>query len=444
MRIGMIVTGFAGYPNDVGMQMARQALASLKRKGIDVVFAGEAILTPAQGRKAARSLLCEDVCGVVFFHGTWTPPYITMGALLELEHLPLASWGFGLYEDAGRRESTGSIVAVTVLRGTLDKMGKKCAYVLGLPDDEQAVNKIKVFCEAATARRLLRDCRLGLVGYSAMGIYPGMFDHALMRCRVGPEVVHIDTYSLIRRAEAASEKDKSEVVARLKGMAKIDKSVQPEWLDKAAGLYLGAKELIREHELTAMDIKCQFELSHEYGCIACIPSSMLADEGEIVSCCEGDVPRTVAMAMFQYFTGEPANFGDVLEIEGNEVVISSCGYALFSQAHPEDEKIICDIAYPGFTGALCSWTSPEGPITYARLIETGDGKYKLYMGTGTGLRTERRQGRMPSLRVRLNARDMDVYWEHLTSHHYAYAYGNHIDRLKELCRLLDIEPVVID
>lgn len=444
MRIGMIATGFANYPNDVGMRMAKAAQASLKQAGLDVVLADEAVLTPVQGRKVAKSLLCQDVCAVVFFHGTWTPPYITMGALLELEHLPLASWGFGIYEDDGRRESTGSIVATTVLRGSLEKMGKKCTYVLGLPDDSEAVKKIKVFCEAAAARRLLRDCRLGLVGYSAMGIYPGMFDHALMRCKVGPEVVHIDTYSLIRRAETASQKDKSEVISRLKGMARIDDSVRPEWLDKAAGLYLGAKELIREHELNAMDIKCQFELSQEYGCIACIPSSMLADEGEIVSCCEGDVPRTVTMAMLQYFTGKPANFGDILEIDGNEIVISSCGWALFSEAHPEDEKIIRDIGYPGFTGPLCSWTAPEGEITYARLVETGDGGYKLYMGTGTGLRTERRQGRMPSLKVRLNTENVDRFWEHLTSHHYAYTYGNQIDRLKELCRLLDIEPVVID
>lgn len=444
MRIGMIVTGFANYPNEVGMRMAREAKANLQKSGTDIVFADEAVLTPVQGRKVARSLLREDVCGVIFFHGTWTPPAITLGALFELDHLPLASWSFGIYDEDGQRESTGSIVASTVLRGTLEKMAKKCIHVLGAPDQADALRKIKVFCEAAVARRLLRDCRLGLVGYSAMGIYPGMFDHPLMRSKVGPEVVHIDTYSLIRRAEASSKGSRDEVIARLKKLAKIDESVKPEWLDKAAGLYLGTKELIQEHELNAVNIKCQFELSQEYGCIACIPSSLLADEGEVVSGCEGDIPLTVTMAIFKYLTGKPANFGDVLEISGNEITISSCGYALFGQAHPQDEKVIRDIGYPGFTGPLCSWTAPEGLITYSRLVETTDGSYQLYMGTGIGLRTERRQGRMPALKVRLTTNDVEKFWQHLNSHHYAFAYGNQIARMKELCRLLDMEPVVLD
>ncbi|MBI4377608.1 MAG: hypothetical protein HY578_00775, partial [Nitrospinae bacterium] len=391
----------------------------------------------------AKRLLKEDICGVIFFHGTWTPPAIIIGAFLEIEHLPTASWGFGIYDENGRRESTGSIVASTVLRGTLEKMGKKCIYVLGASDDGNALRKIKVFSKSAITRRRLRDMRLGLVGYSAMGIYPGMFDHALMRSKIGPEAVHIDTYSLIKRAEESSTAERNRVITTIKKKAEIDRSVTKRMLQKSAGLYLGIKELIEEQELNGINVKCQFELSQEYGCISCIPSSLLAEENEVVSGCEGDIPLTVTMAIFKYLTGEPANFGDVLEIEGNEVVISSCGYAVFSQAHPGDRKIIRDIGYPGFTGAICSFTAKEGEITYARLVER-QGKYYLYMGTGEGLRSERRQQRMPALRVRLNTKDINRYWEHLNSHHYAFAYDNLKEELIELCRQLDIEPVVLD
>jgi L-fucose isomerase-like protein len=443
MRIGMLVTGFANYPNDVGLRMAENACTNLRKAGIDVEFSDEPILTPVQGRDVAKRLLNKDVCGVIFFHGTWTPPPIIVGAFFEVEHLPVASWGFGMYEDGGRRESTGSIVASTVLRGTLEKMGKKCTFVLGAPDDETVLRKMKLFSMAAVARRRLRYCRLGLVGYSAMGIYPGMFDHALMRSKIGPEVVHVDTYSLIRRAEKSSKREREKVIAMLKGKAEIDTSVSAEMLNKAASLYVGIKEIIKEQELNAINVKCQFELSQEYGCISCVPSSLLADENEVVSGCEGDIPLTVTMAIFSYFTGEPANFGDVLQIVGNEIVISSCGYAPFSQAHPDDKKIIRDIGYPGFKGPLCSFTAKEGQITYARLIERG-GRYLLYMGTGVGLRSECRQQRMPALRVRLTTANTEKFWEHLNSHHYAFAYGNLVNELVELCRQLDIEPVVLD
>ena len=442
-RIGMLVTGFADYQNDVGLKMAKKACANLKKSGINIVFIDDIVLTPVGGRKIAKRLLKEDICGVIFFHGTWTPPAIIIGAILEIEHLPLASWCFGIYDEDGRHESTGSIVASTVLRGTLEKMGKKCTYVLGDPDDENALRKIKVFSKSAITRRRLRDMRLGLVGYSAMGIYPGMFDHAMMRSKIGPEVVHIDTYSLIKRAEKSSTAERNRVITTIKKKAEIDKSVKTEMLQKAAGLYLGIKRLIKEQELNAINVKCQFELSQEYGCISCIPSSLLADENEVVSGCEGDIPLTVTMAILKYLTGEPANFGDVLEIEGNEIVISSCGYAVFRQAHPDDKKIIRDIGFKGFTGPICSFTAKEGKITYARLVER-QGKYYLYMGTGEGLRSERRQQRMPALRVRLTTNDIVKFWEHLNSHHYAFAYGNLKEELIELCRQLDIEPVILD
>lgn len=443
-RIGMLVTGFANYPNDVGVRMAKKAYANLKKAGLNIAFIDKPFLTPVQGRETAKQLLKEDVCGVILFHGTWTPPAIIMGAFLEIEHLPVASWGFGIYDEDGRRESTGAIVASTVLRGTLEKMGKKCIHILGLPDDENALRRIEVFSKSAIVRRRLRDMRLGLVGYSAMGIYPGMFDHALMRGRIGPEIVHIDTYSLIKRAEETSKTERDKVIAVIRKKADvIDKSAPEKILQKCAGLYIGIKRLIKENELNAINVKCQFELSQEYGCICCVPSSLLADENEVISGCEGDVPLTVTMGILKYFTGEPANFGDILEIEGNEIVISSCGYAVFSQAHPEDKKIIRDIAYPGFTGPLCSFTAKEGEITYARLVEKM-GKYYLYMGTGEGLCSERRQGRMPALKVRLNTQDIQKYWEHLNSHHYAFAYGNLMDELTELCRQSDIEPVVLD
>jgi L-fucose isomerase-like protein len=237
--------------------------------------------------------------------------------------------------------------------------------------------------------------------------------------------------------------ERNKVIAVLRKKAEIDKGVTNQMLQKSTGLYLGIKKLIDEHELNAINVKCQFELSQEYGCISCIPSSLLADENEVVSGCEGDIPLTVTMAIFKYLTGEPANFGDVLEIEDNEIVISSCGYAVFSQAHPDDKKIIRDIGYPGFTGPICSFTAKEGEITYARLVER-QGKYYLYMGTGEGLRSERRQQRMPALRVRLNTHDGDRFWEHLNSHHYAFAYGNLKEELIELSRQLDVEPVVLD
>jgi len=354
-----------------------------------------------------------------------------------MEHLPLALWGFNMIEVDGRRESTGSFVAACVLKGSLDRMGYSFPTILGSPDDATALSLAADFSHAAYAVGRLKRTRLGLVGYASMSMYPGTFDHALLRRLIGPEVVHVDTYSLVRAAEAASEEAVSSAAADMARRAVID--VTPERLGKAARLAVGLGELAAKHKLGALNVKCQYELSQEWGMTPCVPLSLLADEG--ISCgCEGDVMASVTMGLLSYLQSDAVVFyGDILDLRGDQMLLSSCGFAPMSLAHEPDGATVRELGHPGFDGIICSCTLKRGKVTFARLVE-GRGDYRLVYGTGVGVETELRQGRFPALEVRLDG-DPRTFLQTMASQHFAVCYGDATARIEHLCRMLGIEPV---
>ena len=440
-KLGFIVVGHRNYPNDIGLLMAKKAVLNLRKKKVNVVFKDEAIVDPLRARELALEMVGEDLDGVIFFMGTWIEAPVAMAAIRELEYLPLAIWGFPMFEREGKLDSTGSFVAFCVLKGALERIGLKCKYLVGAVDDEDTLLQAKSFTQAAFAKKALKRTRVGLIGYASMGMYSGTFDHLLLRSTIGPEVEHLDTYLLIKKAEELTSSQIEEIVEKIKMKGEIDPEIKPEILEKVARLYGGLKDLVKKYSLNAVCVKCQYELSQVYGCTPCVPLSLLADEGTVCAC-EGDVPTTVTMAILHYLTDQSIYYGDILDVKGKNILLSSCGFAPFSLANPEDKIKIKDIGHPGFTGLISSFTLKRGKITFARLNE-GKGSYRMNIGTGEGIETELRQGRFPALRVKIDG-SMDKFLETIASQHYAIAYGDIVKSLLDLCQILNIEPILID
>ena len=433
-KIALMLFGYPNYPNDVGLRMAEVLCRGIEKKGIDVVFNKEAITDPREAQKQAVSILSRDVSAVIVLMGTWVSPEISLSAILELKHLPILIWGFGLYKEKGKMESTGSFVALNVIKGCLDRMDVKYKPIFADVDNDDGLKKLEVFCRAAATKQILRRSRLGLVGYSAMNIYPGTFDHALMRAKVGPEIVQIDTYALILLAEKTTGKQRKEVIDKIKSLADIADDVTDEVMNKAAGIYIALKELVKKYQLDGINVKCQTELSQMYGCIACIPTSMLADDGVCTSC-EGDVPLMVSMAILQRLSGRLATYGDVLDIRDGRLFLSSCGFAPLSLCHPDCKASIRDIGYPGFKGPLVSIQLKEGKITLLRLVETVGG-YEIHTTRADAVKSELRQGKFPAVFATING-NLKEFTERLMANHYAFVYSDLREELLELAKMLN-------
>ena len=438
-KIGFLVVGHPDYQNDIALSFADAGVEGLRREQVDVAYVREALTQPWEADAAARHLLRDnDLDGAIVFVGTWIEAPVAVAAIRALEHVPLGIWGYPMFqndENDGMRDSTGSSVGWAVVKAALDRVDMPYKGVLGPVDDRDTLASAVSFCRAAATTTRLRRSRIGLVGYASMGMYSATFDHLLLRFRIGPEVEHADSYSIIRRAEAMGPSDAAPVVARLRERCRIGADVRPEQLEKAARVYLALKAWCGERHLDAVAFKCQYEFSQEYGMVGCVPLALLTQDG-ITTSCEGDVMLALSMLTLHYLSGQEIYYGDVLDWTGQRVYLSSCGFVPFETASGPEEIEIRNFPHPGFEGICNSFTMKPGRMTWLRFAESVGGHFMDY-GTGMAHLAERRQGWAPAVDLELDG-EVDELINSLTTQHYTVCYGDFSAELDDVARILCI------
>ncbi len=287
-KIGFVSVGHADYLSETVSGAVAAALSCVKRAGHEVIAAGQPVTGHRMAEEAGKMITAGDADGVVIFLASWVECPVVMSVVRETQHIPLCLWGFGMLDAGGAPESTGSYVSFAMFKGTLDRVGLAYTPVLADPGGDGAQSRIGAFCAAAACAKRLRRSRVGLVGYSSMGIYPGTFDHVFMRYLVGPEIEQIDSYTLINLAEKTTLEQKDRIVDQYRSRAGICADVSAHSLAKSAGIYAAMETLVSQRDLCAINVKCQYEFSKEYGMVPCVPLSLLAETG-VVASCEGDM-----------------------------------------------------------------------------------------------------------------------------------------------------------
>ena len=409
------------YFDNLCIALADDAIKNLRDKNWEVVGSSKPILNEKEALKAVIGASCEQIDSFVIFIGTWIECSMPMVIIKELEHLPFLIWGFPMLEIDGKREQLGSMVGELVLNGSLKRAGYNFKEIIGFPDDKEVLKSIDSYLCAARAKKILRRSRIGMVGYMSMSMYTATFDHLLMRSYIGPEIVHIDTHTLIERALAVDINQRIKIKEMLFGKNLINKIPQP-LADKTAALYYGLKCLLNEYFLDGINVKCQYELSKDFGCTPCVPLSVLSDEGYVCGC-EGDIPTQVSMHILKALSGEIPTYVDFLDFKKNNVYLSSCGLAPFSLSNNKNNKKINEFSFDGFNGFVSSTVLKPGTLTLARLSEK-IGEYELIYTIGKGLNsTQLRQNIMPAVSVNLK-NEVESKINLLSSQHLALVYGD--------------------
>lgn len=434
-RIGFLNICHADYVTESSEAMAAAAAGTLEQAGVDLVRIPAPLTDCRSAERAGRELVKAEVDGVILFLGTWMECSVAMSALREVEHLPLCLWGFQMFMERGSLASTGSYVSFAMFKGSMERAGYRFKPLLGLPGDRGTMEQAASFCRAASCSNSLKHTRIGLVGYSAMSIYPGTFDHLFLRVKIGPEVEQIDSHTLIRMALEARPDEIDGMTEILKSRAAVRMDVTEEDLAKAGGLAAALKRLAFEKDLQCVNVKCQYEFSKEYGMAMCVPLSLLSEFG-IVSSCEGDMMNSVSMVILRCLSGGPVAYGDAVHHQDGAVKLSSCGFIPFDMGADGMREVRRFMPHPGFKGIQNSFAPRPGRVTVLRLVEDRCG-YHFLCFAGEGLDTELRQGYMPALDVRPDG-GVEKLAENYSGQHYAFCYGDFSSDIKDLARILGI------
>ena len=373
---------------------------------------------------------------------SWIEAPNFIATLQEFFNFPLLLWTHTTWWEEGEQLTLGAVPAAGVIRETLEEMGVRFEFVWGMPDrdSDSLKEKISRFVRVACAIERLKRARVGLFGYFSMGMYTGGFDHIKVRRILGPEVVHLGQEYVVKEFQRVDSKKARDLMKEVLRKWTIAKDVDKNSLLKAIRIYLGLKKLIQKHDLNALTLKCQYELSREWGFAPCLPLSMLADE--VTASCEGDVPLVISQLILNLLSGKVTGYGDVHDImPDNSILLAACGFAplSFAEVRPQIKKHTAL-----YEGLLVSFPYREGKVTLCRLAPGNTG-YKMHIATGKTQTPPHfhEVGCAPYAlaKVKLDG-SVEDFFQNLMSQHYAICYGDFKMELLSLCKFLHIKPVI--
>ena len=434
-RALLVPFGYPDYPREMLQQFTDASTRTLTGLGMDVPCAP--ITISEKDLPVVRAAIRQpEVDLYVLLLLSWVEAPLVIASMREVFGRPLLLWAHMTFPEGDGEAFLGGTPAVGVVRETLEEFGVPFKFVYGQPEDVKSLRATSAFARAAHAVRQFEQTRIGLFGYASMGMYTGTFDHIKLRKLLGPEVFHFDQYSLIRRAESKPLAEAEKSVAERAAGWELTTGLSSKQLAPSWRVYEALKEMAAEYRLDALTVKCQYEMSREWGLAPCLGLSILGDE--ITSSCEGDLYLVVSQHLLHCLTGGITAYGDVHRARGSDLVFGACGFAPISQAAGKPLIRKHTALYEGVYNA-----SPykEGTVTLARLANKKDG-FKMHATAGRVVEPPKLHevGCPPYswIQVRIEG-PADHFMQNLASQHYAIVYGDCLEELREFCSLKNIQ-----
>lgn len=441
-----------GYPAEIVEQHLSVAMGLLAQMGMDCDQTEQVMYVPdADFVNEKYNPNHYDL--VILIVPTWIEPTLAARTAKAFMHLPVVLWGFGTFMKDGKRVFMGSLAGSGVVKGALREMGIPHEYIYQLPRTQEERNRVKarIWRTALVGRAisLLDQSIILSVGYFFGGMFTGDIDIARMRSKFGPELKEIDTYTLINRMGALDTKSGE----FLEGIARINERLAfpiGEKIEGIARMYVALKQFVVENYAQALTVKCNFELSQEYGLTACIPLSILGNE--VTASCEADIPLILTQLVMHYLSdGKITTYADVHELADGKALVAACGFAPSGVCI--GDQVICDLQDENPQGLGATFGDyitnknylKEGLVTLARFLKDADGGFTLHLTTGqavgdVGNVSELDTPQYPFTEIQL-ACDLDRFAQHMGSHHYAIVYGDIREEMELFCQLRGIRII---
>lgn len=444
MKTLVLPFGYPGYPQKELADKIANSVDYLKSIGVDPVVAPN-IITLGDCQAAIDVANAGDYDYCICLIASWieSPNVLNIISAAQLDRMPLLLWSHDNVYDEKIDEyiSFGSVAVAAVLRETFEEFGYRFKFVVGNDYDEALTKSITDFDRAAKCIKKLQSTRIGMIGYASMGMYTGLGDHIKVKKLLGTEIVHLDQYTLICRAEAM---DKVRIEA-YKPVIKEEWNISPDVtesdIEKTIAFYLALKDLVEEHKLDGVTVKCQYELSIEYGFTPCVALSILGAEMPVS--CEGDVYMLLTQMVLGYISGNTTTYGDVLAFQGDSIISAACGFAprcFLNAARP------CIKRHTALYSGLLVTTGIKGdmPATVSRIANLGDG-LKMHVLRG---RTEELNNfheidcpPYPGARIHLLNKSGKDFANEVMSQHYVMVFDDYVDAVELFCELKGIKVI---
>ncbi len=454
-RIGLISTFAPGrdWAESVVERVSAEHLdlkARLEGEGYIVMDAGSLHRSYEELMSATRELRSKGVQALVVFVGTWAYSNAIAGAALELG-VPTVIWG-----DA--TPGTCGLVGAAIAMGGLDEYGVHGNLVYGPIDAPETWKRARVLLDAACAVGALRGSVLGVAGGRCMGMLTAVTDTNAVRRQFGVEIESFEQLSVVIRAEEIAS-DRVEHCLEWMRVTFGKFIAGEDVLRRQIRLYLAMKDLIAEEGYDFVAVRCMPEMLNYYTSF-CLAHAFLGDAQDdqgpkerMVFACEGDINAALTMQLLKYLAPEsPVLFSDVSEYNFADDLVLTCNcgsqptdFASSSKEVYFETEGVHEHRWK-WGGSCPQFVSRSGHATAARLGRK-NGRYRMLIMPVEVEEQPRERLRestwqRPHTYFRLNCPKED-FFANLFSNHIHLVYGDCVDKLEEVCRILDIDPIVL-
>ena len=448
-----IKAGFVGFgeinsPRELIQKKCLRARQALEDRGIELVHT-QPVRDDPEGADEARArteLSREDFDVLVVCIAGWIPSQTVINVISPFSHKPMVLWGLTGYTEDGRLVTTADQAGTTALRDPMEGLGFKFKYVYDTPDaPSNAADKVQHFGEIARAVSLLKDSRVGMMGYRDMNLYATLVDGVSLRRVVGPEVEVFDTLEVVQKMEALSPDDVATVIAEIKREWTFEKPVTDASLEKGVRTYLAVKEKVKERNYQAVSLVDVFGVKKLLHFPPAMVLLLLADKAGVASIPENDGLGAVTQLIVRYLTGQVGAYLEFYEFLTDRLLMGVPDYVPSAIV----EGPVRVLPWPGFgglkDGILNVSRLKTGRLTICRLASRGD-RYRMHVATGEAVTPRRWEEagweppapQLPSLELVLDG-SVDGFAQKVFGQHYIIAYGDHRQQLADFCELLGIE-----
>lgn len=436
----------------------QKIIGTLEAKGHEVIQGQELIWTNEIATREARRLADARPDLTIFNIPVWAFPHFTMIAA----H---ATPGAMLLFSTLKPQYPG-MVGMLAAAGGLDQIGRTYGRAWGDIADPEVFARIESYIHAATAVNALAGSTFGRIGGRPMGMYTAVSSTEQWMEKFGVDVEEIDQWELVRRSDLIEKtkvrKARNWLEKHAAGVHYDGKQLTPELLERQIASYYVMRELIDEWKLDFSGIKGQPELTTHFATMD-VTEAFLNDPYDWdgakethICATEADMDAALTMQVLKGLSHTPVLFADVRHYHSEQDVWDLCNsgqHATWFAARSDDpaENMRHVHLYPeGFYfkagGASIHHLAAPGDFTFARLTRL-KGRYRMQVLRGTFEQFD------DALNEKL-MRQSDYSWPHAfarfdsTSKEFLGRYGsnhihaipgNHIDELRIVCQLLDID-----
>jgi len=452
IRAGFVGFGEVNSPQELIRRKVERARKVLEDRGIELVStAGPVTDDPERvdERRAIADLSREDFDLLVVCVAGWIPSHTVIDVIQHFAHKPMVLWGLTGHMQNGRLVTTADQAGTTALRDPMDALGFSFKYIYDTIDAPPyaGAERVKEFGEVARAVSLLKHAKIGFMGYRDMTLYATLVDGPSLRRVVGPDIEVFQMLEVAESMEKVDPIDVAEIVGEIKDEWTFAEPVPDSALETGVRMYLAVMEKVKERgyeAISLVDVDGVKKLLHFP---PALPLLLLADKGRVASIPENDGLGAVTQLIVRYLTGQVGAYLEFYEFFQDRLLMGVPDYV------PSEivDGAVTVLPWPGFgglsDGILNISKVKTGEATICRLASRGD-RYAMHIVNGEAVapRSWEEAGwlppapQLPSIEF-VPECAVDEFAQKVYGQHYIISYGDNREKLKDFCKLLDIEVV---